>query len=42
MRGGRWVIAIGAWAMCTAAVSAFGIDKIDAARAALLRARILR
>jgi hypothetical protein len=38
MRGGRWVFAIGAWTMCTAAISAFGIGKVEAVRSALLTA----
>lgn len=38
MRGGRWVFAIGAWTVCTAAISAFGIGKIEAVRSSLLAA----
>jgi hypothetical protein len=38
MRGGRWVFALGAWTMCTAAISAFGIGKVEAVRSALLAA----
>ncbi len=38
MRGGRWVYAIGAWTMCTAAISAFGIGKVEAIRSSLLAA----
>ncbi|MET7423097.1 hypothetical protein [Dactylosporangium sp. NPDC005555] len=32
------MFAIGAWTMCTAALSAFGIGKVDAVRSALLAA----
>lgn len=38
MRGGRWVFAIGAWTMCTAAISALGIGKVEAIRSSLLAA----
>jgi hypothetical protein len=38
MRGGRWVLAIGAWTMCTAAVSVFGIDRVSSVREELLQA----
>ena len=38
MRGGRWVFAICTWTMCTAAISAFGIGKVEALRASLLAA----
>jgi hypothetical protein len=38
MRGRRWLFAIGAWTMCTAAVSVIGIGKIEAMRRALLQA----
>ncbi|GGM28202.1 hypothetical protein ACFFX1_11510 [Dactylosporangium sucinum] len=37
MRGGRWIVAIGAWTACTAAISALGIGKMEDARSALLR-----
>lgn len=38
MRGGRWVYAIGAWIVCTAALSAFSVGRIDAIRTSLLAA----
>jgi hypothetical protein len=38
MRVARWVLAIGAWIMCAAALSAYGLDETTAARNALLEA----
>ncbi|WP_432831062.1 hypothetical protein [Dactylosporangium sp. CA-092794] len=38
MRRGRWVLAIGAWMICAAALSALGVDGTRAARAALMKA----
>src|SRR5689334_19353745 len=38
MRGGRWIFAIGAWTVCTAALSAFGIGRVEAVRTSLLAA----
>jgi hypothetical protein len=38
MRVARWVLAIGAWIICAAALAAFSLDRTAAARDALLRA----
>ena len=38
MRHGRWVLAIGAWTVVTAALSAYGIDRMQSLRHDLLEA----
>ncbi|MET7397707.1 hypothetical protein ABZS66_29890 [Dactylosporangium sp. NPDC005572] len=42
MRGGRWIVAIGAWTACMAAISAVGIGKIEDLRSALLESTARR
>ncbi|MEV0133943.1 hypothetical protein AB0H83_36435 [Dactylosporangium sp. NPDC050688] len=36
MRGRRWIFAICAWTACTAALSMFGVGRVEAVRTALL------
>ncbi|WP_330186221.1 hypothetical protein KZZ52_53955 [Dactylosporangium sp. AC04546] len=42
MRGGRWIVAIGAWTACVGAISAAGIGKMEDVRSALLESTARR